>query len=909
MDDFQARAARKDPNAFAAYILSDEQTGKPIKQAPYHKRIQELITQFDRLVIWGHVGLGKCVVDDTVFVLEDGTPITLGALRSVYKPKTTRVASLDTDTGEVVYLPIDNIRYNGKVPVVTITTDVGHQCTTNLEHPYYVRRAREEGWLPASHVRAGDIVFTFPRLESTSTLWMPEADADALGLLVNLVNDSPRVSPSDDLRAGSIVFAIRRQQGETLIANTLLRINKLCMARGWTAEVVERRHHLEIRISGARPFVKRMGLTYSAERIQRYRQVLVEPRLVSDEPIGLPRQLLASGTATVMVFLAALCYGRVKVGHGRELGRIGKLPTNVERGVHWLLSKCGLPHRVTPRGIVLGRQPTAKLVKQMAKNYPGYYTMVADHVEVHAGTTPLYSAKQDTRSWVPVRVKSVKPAGVQDTWGVEIADGRHSHLTDGLLTHNTQQISIARVLWEVGHNPNLRVVIVQATIGLAEGIVTSLKNHIEHNPKVRKVFPHLRPGDEWTTTQFTVERDGNLKDPTVTAVGAEGNILGRRIDLLIIDDGLTLENTRLDSRRTSFLRWLQSTLFTRLEPGSRVVFIGNAWDEDDAMHYYAKVRTWRAFKFPVRDPKTGRPLWPERWPQERIDAFVEDNPLEAARALDCDASTDLGSRFRKEDIIKSVNQGRGMFGSRNEIYHYTELPRGWVIATGVDLGLKKEIGSDYTAITTWGKSPEGKKVILHIERGRFSYEEIITLIIDNHERYNSYIFVESVAAQRFIVDAVRSQAAHVPVAYFFTAGRGEFGNKHSARFGIESVARDLARGVVVVPAVEGSPPDTEQGVSPNASILFSEARKYSPKTPKMHHGDVLMSAWIGHQALGVATGEINQGHIDIDTKRSAADFYEPAVEEPKVHRPPDEVRRLAMQQVIRELIDVRSWPL
>lgn len=903
MEEFQVKMARKDPNAFAAYILSDEQTGKPIRQAPYHKRIQELMTQHDRLVIWGHVGLGKCVVDDTVFVLEDGSPVTCGTLRSTYTPGRTRVASLDTSTGELVYLPVKSIRYNGNVPVVTVTTDAGHQCTTTVDHPYYARRKRDEGWVYAHHLRPGDIVYTPHKIESSSTSWMNLDDAHTLGLLINLVSASPSVSGRKMHEPRGVVFGLTKSMGDALLANTLHLVRKTAEARGWVVTTTEQKRMVVVSVDGTRPFCKRMGIQLKPNTRLTDLGWIAKPSVVTEGQLGLPTQLLASGKHAILSFMEGLTFGRMQVAPGRQLGNIGKFPENVKKGVHWLLARCGFSHAVRKTGIVLGRDTTRTLVTRLASKAPGYYGLVLDGLEEHAASTPLFHARSDKRTWKPVRVRKVEPAGVMETWSVEIDGPNHTHLTDGLLTHNTQQISIARVLWEIGHNTNLRVVIVQATIGLAEGIVTSLKTHIESNPKVRKVFPHLKPGDEWTTTQFKVERTGNLKDPTVTAVGAEGNVLGRRIDLLIIDDALTLENTRLESRRASFLRWFQSTLMSRLEPGARVVFIGNAWDVNDAMHYYAKMSRWRAYKFPVRDPKTGKSLWPERWPQERIKAFAEDNPLEAARMLDCDASTDSGSRFRKQDLIDAIDAGRGMFGQRNVITHRDQLEGNWTIAAGVDLGLKKEVGADYTAITTWGLSPEGKKVILSVEKDRYTFEEIIDTIIDNHYRYGSTIFVESVAAQRFIVDAIISQAKHVPVAYFFTGGRGGFGNKNSSQYGIEALARDFAKHLVAIPASEDSTQGTETGVGPHIDTLLAEAKAYSAGKGQ-HTGDVLMSAWIGHQALAVAASGGTHGSIDIDMTPSPDGGYEPKEEPPTS----DEVRRLAMKELFAEVLNRGAWP-
>lgn len=55
----RASLARTDPSVFNEFVLRDEKTGKPIKQAPMHMQWQNLISSYDRLVLWSHVDGGK----------------------------------------------------------------------------------------------------------------------------------------------------------------------------------------------------------------------------------------------------------------------------------------------------------------------------------------------------------------------------------------------------------------------------------------------------------------------------------------------------------------------------------------------------------------------------------------------------------------------------------------------------------------------------------------------------------------------------------------------------------------------------------------------------------------------------------------------------------------------------------
>ena len=52
-------AARTDVNVFAGLILTDETTGKRVRQADVHRRMHAVMDRYDRVVLWGHVESGK----------------------------------------------------------------------------------------------------------------------------------------------------------------------------------------------------------------------------------------------------------------------------------------------------------------------------------------------------------------------------------------------------------------------------------------------------------------------------------------------------------------------------------------------------------------------------------------------------------------------------------------------------------------------------------------------------------------------------------------------------------------------------------------------------------------------------------------------------------------------------------
>ena len=396
----------------------------------------------------------------------------------------------------------------------------------------------------------------------------------------------------------------------------------------------------------------------------------------------------------------------------------------------------------------------------------------------------------------------------------------------------TQQMSIARSLFEIGKNPNLRIVIVSNTDSQAMRICKTIGNYIESSPELHKVFPHLKRDTEaeWTKHSLHVVRTSQAKDPSVRTCGVHGNILGARIDLLVVDDILDYENTISPHQREDLKRWYSSTLEGRLTRQARVLCIGTAWHPDDMMHYWAKRPEWMAVRYPVLDER-GYMTWPERWPMSRIMSKKDIlGPVEYARQLLCVARSDDEARFHEGWIKQCLARGLG----RTLTYALEDVPDGYRTYTGVDLGVSQKDSADLTVLFTIIIHPDESREILDIQAGHWTSPEIVSRIIDTHYRYHSIVLVENNAAQDYIVQFTRGASA-VPVESFTTTGA----KKANADFGIESLAAEMAAAKWIIPSnIDGSP------VHPEISNWINEMLYYDPKG---HTGDRLMASWFARE--------------------------------------------------------------
>ena len=426
----------------------------------------------------------------------------------------------------------------------------------------------------------------------------------------------------------------------------------------------------------------------------------------------------------------------------------------------------------------------------------------------------------------------------------ELAD-RHrrlliwSHVESG----KTFQLSISRVLWELGRNPSLRIAIISNTHGQSGKIIRSIARYIESCDELHRVFPGLQPGEPWTGGSLTVQRLTVAKDASVQASGVHGNILGSRIDLLVLDDILDYENCRTEGMRKDLWDWYHATLAGRLTADARILCIGTAFHPDDMLHRFAKQPGWTAVRYPVLDPGTGESRWPDRWPPARITAkAAELGPLEFARQMLCVARDDTEARFKREWIEGCIKRGAEVTLKAS----LPTTPQGCRVVTGVDLAVQRNDAADYTVLFTVLALPEGTRQVLDIQRGRWAGAEIITRIIETHRRYNSIVIVENNAGMDFIVQFARGSFA-VPIRPF-TTGR----NKMDPAFGVESIAAEMAGGKWVIPSSGGLHPEVERWVN---EMLYYD--------PRAHTGDSLMASWFAREGVRHGEFKVERGHLDL----------------------------------------------
>lgn len=343
---------------------------------------------------------------------------------------------------------------------------------------------------------------------------------------------------------------------------------------------------------------------------------------------------------------------------------------------------------------------------------------------------------KDELNGTPVRM-----APMHRAWHRLADTHKYLNIISHVESAKSQNLSVGRVLFELGRNPNTRVVIVSNTVTQSQKLVKSIAGYIQRSDELKEIFPKLKPNamGPWTLSQLAVERKGQPKDPSVQATGVHGSIVGARIDLLILDDVLDYENVRTPGLRDDLWDWIHSTLLGRLTQHARVISVGNAYHRDDLLHRLERNPIWHTVRFPVIT-EDGQLSWPERWPLERISQKREElGPLEFARQMLCQARDDAESRFKREWIDLCLQRGNG----RGLQHALAVIPPGCSVYTGVDLAVQQHSSADLTAFTTILVYPNGDREIINIESARLAGPQIVEKIRELYHRYQGIFFVEN----------------------------------------------------------------------------------------------------------------------------------------------------------------------
>ena len=247
--------------------------------------------------------------------------------------------------------------------------------------------------------------------------------------------------------------------------------------------------------------------------------------------------------------------------------------------------------------------------------------------------------------------------------------------------------------WFLGKYPEKKVIQTAHTAELAVGFGRKVRNLIQSED-----FQNVFSGITLSSDSKAAGRWNTNKRGDYFAIGVGGAVTGKGADLLIIDD----PHSEQDAQQGQFnpevydrvYEWYTSGPRQRLQPGGAIIVVMTRWSLRDLTGQIMKstgnkkgMDDWEVIEFPAIMP-SGKPLWPEFWSLDELDALrAELPPTKWNAQYQQNPTSEEGALIKREWWRE---------------WDRPSPPPCEIILQSWDTAFLKTQRSDYSACTTWG---------------------------------------------------------------------------------------------------------------------------------------------------------------------------------------------------------------
>lgn len=516
----------------------------------------------------------------------------------------------------------------------------------------------------------------------------------------------------------------------------------------------------------------------------------------------------------------------------------------------------------------------------LAKEY-GLWDIVRDRV-----VTPLRRklCREDVNYFIEYVVTDPETGGpakqqsFHKEWQVLIDENKRVLIVAPRGHGKTVQV-VARIVWEIGRNHNIRIKVIGSTDEKAKEILGLVKAMIKSSPKVKEIFPDLEIDDEQGDTKgaFFVKRSIQQRDATVEAAGVLSAGAGGRADILICDDVVDMKNAIINpSMREQVCRVVRETWFSLVAATGKIVWIATPYHVLDATYSLKndsgdlwKVWWTPAIQYHLQfdehgepimvdkiDPETGlvekdqfgvvkqtqqvikEYLWPDKWNEQTLaDKFIEVGDRVFARQYLLNAMSDDERTFPEDDLKRSYDHNLHDIG--------VGIEEDWPTFCGIDLASSLRKKAAYTVVVILAKSMiDGRFYIKDIWRRKVGFSRTLEVVEELFSRHHwRFGYVENNGYQRAVEEAVAESFKEIPLAGFHT-GVG----KADEQIGLPGLSMAFKRGLFALPAAKFPLPEEDTS---ELAVLMRELSTH----PGGDHSDCVMALWFAYRAAIEGQGE------------------------------------------------------
>jgi predicted phage terminase large subunit-like protein len=319
----------------------------------------------------------------------------------------------------------------------------------------------------------------------------------------------------------------------------------------------------------------------------------------------------------------------------------------------------------------------------------------------------------------------------------------------------------------LGKYPEKKVIQTSHTAELAVGFGRKVRNLVDSDT-YKGVFPNVAlRHDSKAAGRWATSGGGEY-----FAIGVGGAVTGKGADLLIIDDPHSEQEAKLAAADPgifdSVYEWYTSGPRQRLQPGGAIVIVMTRWSLKDLTGRVVqssiedeKIGEWEVIELPAILP-SGKPLWPEFWSIEELEALRIELPL-----------SKWSAQYQQKP---SGEEGAIIKREWWKVWEEDRPPPCDFIIQSWDTAFTKNERSDYSACTTWGvfykdeDSKDANIILLDAYKERLEFPELKQRAMEMYQEWGPDAFiVEAKAAGAPLIYELRQMG--IPVQEF-TPTRG-----------------------------------------------------------------------------------------------------------------------------------------
>lgn len=310
-------------------------------------------------------------------------------------------------------------------------------------------------------------------------------------------------------------------------------------------------------------------------------------------------------------------------------------------------------------------------------------------------------------------------------------------------------ITVGRTTQAICEDQSKRVLLANATYGLACSFLTEVKRHLKFNEKIKMIWGDLaKDAEKWSENTITLSKakqQGGKKEPTVMAMGLESSLTSQHFDLIICDDLVNADYVNTKEQIEKTIDFYKECL-NLLEPGGEMIIIGTRWDDKDLYGWIMdpdnrvledfEIFVKEAYQGSLDNPDDFKALYPQKFTQRHLRSLYQQQ-----------GPYFFSSQYMNTPIPKDNADFKQEWFKQYDPSDLRGRPLN--VFTAIDPAISLETSADFSAIVTVGVDEFGLIYVLNIERLKVTPKELIDKIFDTYRLYKPLIMgIEDVAFQK-----------------------------------------------------------------------------------------------------------------------------------------------------------------